>query len=259
MKVVIFAGGYGSRFSEETSVKPKPMIEVGDMPILWHIMKIYSHFGHREFIICLGYKGHIIKEWFRNYFLHNSDITVHLSSGRMEIHDKCSEDWKVTLVDTGLDTHTATRLAKIKRYVGDEDFLLTYGDGLSDVNIGKLIEFHRGHGKIATVTAVQPEGRFGSIEFGNDGLVTDFLEKLDNKNSWVNGGFFVLKPAVFNYVSLSDNVMWEKEPLERLTKDGQLVSYAHRGFWKAMDTLRDKNKLEEIWLRQDPPWKVWKD
>lgn len=259
MKVVIFAGGRGSRLAEETSSKPKPMVEIGGMPILWHIMKTYAHHGHKEFLICLGYKGHLIKEWFHNYFLHHSDMTIDLASNAVEVHNRHKEDWKVTLVDTGLNTNTAARLVRIKKYIGDGDFLLTYGDGLSDVDINKVIECHNKSGKTATVTAVQPEGRFGSLRLHADDTVADFAEKVDNSDHWINGGFFVLKPQVFDYIPVGADVMWEKEPLERLTKNGQLASYKHVGFWKAMDTLRDKEQLEEMWDNGNPPWKVWRD
>lgn len=258
MKLVIFAGGIGSRLSEETTLRPKPMIEIGGYPILWHIMKIYSHYGVREFVLCLGYKGYMIKEWFSHYSLHQSDFTIDLLRNKIVVNNKPRDDWKVTLVDTGLAVHTATRLAAVRPYIGDTDFMLTYGDGLSDIDISKLVAFHKQHNKIATVTAIQPEGRFGSLKLGNDDSVKHFSEKVDNQNSWVNGGFFILRPAVFDYLP-KDDVMWEREPLEKLAGDNQLMAYKHHGFWKAMDTLRDKNQLEELWTLPTPPWKVWKD
>ena len=259
MKLVIFAGGVGSRLSEETAVKPKPMVEIGGRPMLWHIMKLYSHYGYKEFIICLGYKGHMIKEWFANYVLHNSDVTIDFVANRVEMHARRTEDWKVTLVDTGADVGTATRLARVRPYVLNEEFMLTYGDGVSDVDIGALVAFHRSHDKVSTVTAVQPEGRFGSLSFHDDAKsVRHFGEKIDHHGHWINGGFFVLRPEVFRYLPETD-VMWEREPLEHLAKDSQLVAYKHPGFWKAMDTLRDKNYLEDLWQRPDPPWKVWSD
>lgn len=258
MKVVIFAGGVGSRLSEETLIKPKPMVEIGNMPIIWHIMKSYSHYGYKDFIVCLGYKGYMIKEWFHNYFLHNSDVTIYLSNHNVKFHNKHSEDWKITFIDTGEETETARRLFLVKDFIGNNDFMLTYGDGLSDIDINKLISFHKKHGKIATVTAVKPEGRFGSFRIEGDNVVTNFSEKTDNDGIWINGGFFVLKPSVFNYVT-SKNVMWEKTPMENLVKDKQLVSFKHTGFWKPMDTLRDKNQLEKMWSEKKAPWKVWKD
>lgn len=258
MKVVIFAGGKGSRISEETTVKPKPMVEIGGRPILWHIMKIYSSYGYNDFVICLGYKGYMIKEWFYHYFLHNSDVTIDLANGSMEVHRKNSENWRVTLVDTGDEVNTSTRLKQVKNYVGDEPFMLTYGDGVSDVDINKLVDFHKTHGRIATVTAVQPEGRFGTVKIGDDNIVTEFAEKIDNQSSWINGGFFVLNKEVFNYLPEEDTT-WEKLPLETLARDGQLVSFKHSGFWKAMDMLRDKMQLEELWNSGNAPWKLWKN
>lgn len=258
MKVVIFAGGFGSRLSEETGHRPKPMVEIGGMPILWHIMKMYSHHGFTEFVICLGYKGYMIKEWFANYFLHNSDVTIDLATNQIQTHRRRSEDWKVTLVDTGLDAHTATRLKRVREYVGDGDFMLTYGDGLSDVDIRKLVAFHQQHDKIATVTAVQPEGRFGTMKHDESDVVHTFAEKIDHDKSWINGGFFVLSSGVFDYLP-EENVMWEREPLEKLAENRQLVSYKHAGFWKPMDMLRDKKQLEAHWATGEAPWKLWKD
>ncbi len=256
MKVVILAGGFGTRLSEETVLKPKPMVEIGDKPILWHIMKIYSHFGYNDFIICLGYKGYFIKEYFANYFLHQSDVTFDLSNNSMDIHNSKTEPWKVTLVDTGLETTTAGRIKNIKKYTNDETFMLTYGDGVSDVDISKLVDFHRKNKKFATVTAVQPSGRFGALEFGNnENLVTSFKEKPKGDNSWINGGFFVLEPEVFKYID--EKEMWEKKPLEKIAEDTQLAAYKHIGFWKPMDTLRDKNELEELWSNNKADWKLW--
>lgn len=256
MKVVIFAGGVGSRLSEETNIKPKPMVEIGGKPILWHIMKIYSFYGYNEFIICLGYKGFMIKEWFSNYQMHNSDFTIDLSSNQVELHKPHAENWKITLVDTGSEAGTAKRLERVKSYIGNEDFMLTYGDGVGDVDLSALVDFHNKHGKIATVTAAQPEGRFGSMNINEDGQVIDFAEKVDHKGNWINSGFFILKPEVFNYLP-SEDVMWEREPLEHLTKDNQLAAYKHSGFWKPMDTLRDKVQLEKMWTGGNPPWKKW--
>ena len=258
MKVVIFAGGLGTRIAEETGTRPKPMVEIGGKPILWHIMKIYQHYGFSEFIICLGYKGYMIKEYFANYFLHNSDITIDLAENKIEIHTSKSESFKVTLVDTGTDTKTAGRLKAVQQYIGNEDFMLTYGDGVSDVNINELIAFHRAHKKIATVTAVQLEARFGGMELSSNGDVTSFREKAKDEGKWINGGFFVLNAAVFNYLDgdMSD-MMWEDSPLESLTRDGQLCAYQHTGFWKPMDALRDKVELESLWQNKQAKWKIW--
>jgi len=258
MKVVIFAGGLGTRIAEETETRPKPMVEIGGKPILWHIMKIYSHFGFNEFIICLGYKGYVIKEYFMHYFLHNSDITIDVANNNMEVHGTNTESFKVTLVETGANTKTAGRLKQVKKYIGDEDFMLTYGDGVSDVNIDELLAYHRSHGKIATVTAVQLASRFGGIELSKDGEVAEFKEKTKDENKWINAGFFVLKPEVFTYLEndMSD-VMWEDEPLEALAQHKQLVAYKHTGFWKCMDALRDKIELEALWQNNEAKWKLW--
>ncbi|HEV7781812.1 MAG TPA: glucose-1-phosphate cytidylyltransferase [Chitinophagaceae bacterium] len=259
MKVVIFAGGLGTRISEETDTRPKPMVEIGGKPILWHIMKIYSEYGYNEFIICLGYKGYVIKEYFMNYFLHNSDITIDLAGNKMEIHGTRAESFKVTLVETGINTKTAGRLQQVKKYIGDDDFLLTYGDGVSDVNITELVAFHKKHGKTVTVTSVQPDARFGGMDLAADGSVNAFREKSKEDAQWINGGFFVLKAGVFNYLEKDmTKVMWEDEPLEKLTADQQLVAYKHRGFWKCMDALRDKIELNELWESGRAPWKIWK-
>lgn len=258
MKVVILAGGYGTRLSEETGVKPKPMVEIGERPILWHIMKIYSTYGINDFIICCGYKGHVIKQYFASYFLYMCDVTFDLRNNRMEIHQNDVEPWRVTLVDTGEKTMTGGRLKRVREYVGDETFCFTYGDGLSDVDIADLIAFHRQQGVLATMTAVQPPGRFGTfrLEEGQT-KVTQFREKPQGDGAWVNGGFFVLEPGAIDYVD-GDDTVWEREPLQRLARDGQLAAYRHYGFWHPMDTLRDKMVLEELWSSSNPPWKVWK-
>lgn len=260
MKVVLFAGGLGTRISEETDLRPKPMVEIGGKPILWHIMKMYSHYGFNEFIVCLGYKGYVIKEYFVNYFMHNANITVDLATNSVEIHQGPKEPFKVTLLETGLNTKTAGRLQQVKDYIGNEDFLLTYGDGVSDVNIALLIDFHRRHGKIATVTSVQLEARFGGMELGADGTVEAFREKAKDDSKWINAGFFVLSPRVFDYLKADmSQVMWEDQPLEQLTADQQLVAYQHTGFWKCMDALRDKIELEELWRSGQAKWKLWQD
>lgn len=258
MKVVIFAGGLGTRISEETDTRPKPMVEIGGKPILWHIMKIYSQYGFDEFIVCLGYKGYVIKEYFMNYFLHGSDITIEVGKNKMEIHDSNAESFKVTLVETGLNTKTAGRLKQVQKYVGNEDFMLTYGDGVCDVKIDDLLAYHKKHGKIATVTAVQMDARFGGMDLGNAGEVASFREKAKDESKWINGGFFVLKPEVFKYLEGDMNdMMWEDEPLERLTNDHELVAYQHKGFWKCMDALRDKIELESLWQSGQAKWKNW--
>jgi glucose-1-phosphate cytidylyltransferase len=257
MKVVILAGGLGTRLSEETDLKPKPMVEIGGRPILWHIMKIYSHHGFNDFVICLGYKGYVIKEYFANYFLHQSDVTIDLRKNSMEIHESKAEPWKITLVDTGLNTMTGGRIRRIQPYVGNEAFMLTYGDGVSDVDVTALIAYHRKQGKIATVTAVQPSGRFGALNLDRDSIVLSFQEKPRGDGSWINGGFFVLEPAVFEHIA-SDDTVWEREPLESIARDRQLTAFNHVGFWQPMDTLRDKNQLEEHWKSGKAPWKVWK-
>jgi glucose-1-phosphate cytidylyltransferase len=255
MKAVILAGGLGSRISEETVVRPKPMIEIGGRPILWHIMKIYSAHGINDFIICLGYKGYMIKEYFANYFLHMSDVTLDLATNKMEVHQNAAEPWKITLIDTGDHAQTGGRLKRIARYVEGGPFCMTYGDGLADVDIGALIEFHRRDGRHATVTAVQPPGRFGALEMDGE-RVRGFIEKPQGDGGWINGGFFVLTPSVFDYID-GDHTLWEQEPLQRLAKDGQLGAYMHTGFWQPMDTMRQKAVLEELWISGSPPWKVW--
>lgn len=255
MKAVILAGGLGTRLSEETMVKPKPMVEIGSNPILWHIMKMYSAHGINEFIICLGYKGYIIKEFFANYFLHQSDVTFNLLENKLEIHTNYSEPWKVTLVDTGNSTMTGGRLKRVQRYIGDETFCFTYGDGVSDVNISSLIEYHKKQNSYVTLTAVNPPGRFGALNIEGN-LITRFKEKPTGLDNWINGGFFVCEPEVFDYIK-DESTIWEKDPLESLAKEGRLTSFKHEGFWHPMDTLRDRMKLEELWLSGDAPWKVW--
>lgn len=257
MKAVILAGGLGTRISEETSVRPKPMIEIGGKPILWHILKTYSHHGITDFIICCGYKGYIIKEYFANYFLHMSDVTFDMSKNSMEVHQRNAEPWRVTLVDTGEDTMTGGRLKRVAPYLEDEeDFCFTYGDGVSDVNITQLIGFHRAHGRQATLTATYPPGRFGALDIHQDLNVTSFKEKPKGDGGMINGGFFVLSPKVIALVA-NDETIWEREPLERLAESNQLKAYKHEGFWQPMDTLRDKNYLEELWQSGKAPWKVW--
>ena len=259
MKAVILAGGYGTRISEESHLKPKPMIEIGAWPILWHIMKLYSYHGFDDFVICLGYKGYMIKEYFANYFLHGSDVTFDLrNKNKLQIHSSEEvEPWKVTLANTGLNTQTGGRIKQIKKYIGKEPFLLTYGDGVSDVNIKKLLEFHKSHGKLATVTAVQPSGRYGVLGINDDATVLEFVEKPKTVDVWINGGFFVLEPEVLDYIE-GDQVAFEREPLSNLAKDGQIVAYKHTGFWQCMDTQRDKHALETLWNSGNAPWEVWK-
>jgi glucose-1-phosphate cytidylyltransferase len=255
MKAVILAGGFGTRISEESQLRPKPMIEIGGRPILWHIMKIYSANGINDFIVCCGYKGYLIKEYFANYSLHVSDITIDLQRGAVDVHRSGVEPWRITLVDTGEATMTGGRLKRVARYLGDEDFCFTYGDGLSDVNISELVAFHRSHGTLATVTAVQPPGRFGHLKVDQQ-KITAFDEKPQGDGAWVNGGYFVLSPRVMDYISGDDSV-WEQEPVARLAREGNLSAFIHRGFWQPMDTLRDKIALDDMWARNDAPWKVW--
>jgi glucose-1-phosphate cytidylyltransferase len=255
MKVVILAGGQGTRIAEETAARPKPMVEIGGKPLLWHIMKIYSAHGFQEFIICLGYKGYMIKEYFANYFLHMSDVTFDMASNKMEVHQNSVEAWRVTLVDTGEDTMTGGRLKRIAGYLGTEDFLCTYGDGLGDVDIRQLLAFHRAQGTMASLTAVQPPGRFGALSLDQD-RIHHFQEKPQGENGWINGGFFVLSPKVLDYIA-DDSTIWEREPLEKLAATRQISAYKHRGFWQPMDTLRDKNHLEELWATGKAPWKIW--
>jgi glucose-1-phosphate cytidylyltransferase len=256
MKCIILAGGLGTRISEETHLRPKPMIEIGGRPILWHVMKIYAAHGIRDFIICAGYKGYMIKEYFANYFLHMSDVTFDMTQNRVEVHEGRSEPWRVTVVDTGEDTMTGGRLRRVRRYLGDETFCFTYGDGVSDVNVGTLLKFHRRHGLRATITAVQRPGRFGAIRLGPRGQVKAFEEKPQGDGAWINGGFFVLEPAVVDLIA-GDETIWEREPLEKLTAAGQIAAYKHRGFWQPMDTLREKTLLEDLWSSGKAPWKLW--
>jgi len=257
MKAVILAGGYGTRISEETTIKPKPMVEIGDKPILWHIMKIYAAHGISDFIICLGYKGHIIKEYFANYWLYRSDVTFDMRNNKTEIHQNGAEPWKVTLIDTGENSMTGGRIKRVKDYIGNETFCLTYGDGVSDINIKDLIDFHRDQKTLATLTAVQSPGRFGAFRLDkNQQKISAFKEKPKGDGAWINGGFFVLEPGVMDYIE-GDLTIWEREPLEKLSQDGELAAYKHQGFWHPMDTLRDKNTLEKMWENGEAPWKVW--
>ena len=257
MKAVILAGGYGTRLSEETGVRPKPMVEIGEKPILWHIMKIYSAYGINDFIICCGYKGHVIKQYFAQYYLHMSDVTFDMRNNQVEIHHNNVEPWRVTLVDTGEKTMTGGRLKRVREYIGSETFCFTYGDGVSDVNITDLIAFHREQETLATLTAVQPPGRFGTFKLAEKQTkVSHFREKPQGDGAWINGGFFVLEPGAIDYID-GDSTVWEREPLQRLAKDGMLAAYRHYGFWHPMDTLRDKMVLEQIWASSNPPWKVW--
>jgi glucose-1-phosphate cytidylyltransferase len=256
MKVVILAGGFGTRLSEETHLRPKPMVDIGDKPILWHIMKIYSSYGFNDFVICLGYKGYMIKEYFANYFMHQSDITIDLTNNSLETHHSQAEPWKVTLVDTGKESMTGGRIKRIQKYVGNEPFLLTYGDGVGNVDIGELVKCHNENNKLVTVTAVQPSGRFGALNLAKNNQVNSFLEKPKGDGSWINGGFFVCQPEVFQYLD-SDSTIWELEPMERIAAEGQLQAFKHVGFWKPMDTLRDKQELEQAWETGSAPWKTW--
>ena len=257
MKVVILAGGYGTRLSEETGVKPKPMVDIGDRPMLWHIMKIYSAGGVNDFIICLGYKGHVIKEYFATYALHMSDVTFDLRSNNMKVHHNGTEPWKVTLIDTGEKTMTGGRIKRVKRYIGDETFCLTYGDGVTDLDIRKLVSFHLEQNALVTLTAVQPPGRFGAFKLdGDQTKIFSFREKPKGDGAWINGGFFVMEPEAIDYIE-DDMTVWEREPMEKLAKDGKLAAYRHFGYWQNMDSLRDKNLLEELWQSGNPPWKIW--
>lgn len=255
MKAVILAGGLGTRISEETSTRPKPMVEIGGKPILWHIMKTYSTHGINDFIICCGYKGYLIKEYFANYFLHMSDVTFDMQHNRMEVHQRNAEAWRVTLVDTGEDTMTGGRLKRVLPYLDEEDFCFTYGDGVGDVDITKLVAFHKEQGTLATLTATQPPGRFGALNMERH-KITSFQEKPQGDGGWINGGFFVLSPKVINYIE-GDQTIWERDPMERLAAEGQMTAYLHHGFWQPMDTLRDKNHLEELWASGKAPWKKW--
>ena len=255
MKVVILAGGLGTRLAEETVIKPKPMVEIGGRPILWHIMKIYSSYGFNEFVICTGYKGYVIKEFFANYYLHTTDVTFDISKGELEIHNNKTEPWKVTLIDTGEETMTGGRLKRIAQFVGGQDFCMTYGDGVSNVNIAKLVDFHRAHGKLCTVTATRPPGRFGALGLEGES-VTHFQEKPLGDGGYINGGFFVVSPKCFEYID-GDSTIWEQEPMKRLAEDGQMKAFLHDDFWLPMDTVRDRRQLEGLWQTGKAPWKVW--
>jgi len=257
MKVLLLAGGFGTRLSEETDIRPKPMIEVGGKPILWHIMKTYSSYGFNEFVVLLGYKGYYVKEYFANYFLHQSDVTIDMTNNNMEIHNNSSEPWKVTLLDTGLDSMTGGRIKRAQDFIGNEPFMLTYGDGVADINIKKLVEFHKSHGKLLTMTSAQPDGRFGALDIDDNNQVKEFKEKPKGDGSWINAGYFVCEPKVFDYITDGDSTVFEQEPLKNLAKDGEIFTYKHNDFWMPMDTLRDKIKLNEMWLERKAPWKVW--
>jgi len=259
MKVLILAGGRGTRIGEETCIKPKPMVDIGGYPILWHIMKIYSHYGFNEFVILTGYKQEIIKEYFMNYYTNNSNVTIDLTDNKLEVHRNMCEPWKITLLYTGRDTMTGGRIKKARDFVGNESFMLTYGDGVANINIKELVNFHRQSGKLCTLTAYQPEGRFGILELEDDDTVINFQEKPKNENTWINGGFFVCEPQVFDYIPDSNEAVWELEPLRNLAKDRQLNAYKHYGFWHPMDMLKDKEKLNKLWAENNAPWKMWED
>ncbi len=257
MKVLLLAGGYGTRLSEETDIRPKPMVEIGGKPILWHIMKIYSSYGFNEFVVLLGYKGYYIKEYFANYFLHQSDVTLDISTGKMEVLNNSSEPWKITLLDTGVDSMTGGRVKRAQDFIGDEPFMLTYGDGVSDINISELVKFHKAHGKAMTMTSAQPDARFGGLSIDNNGKVTEFKEKPKGEGGWINAGFFVCEPKVFDYITEGDSTIFEQAPLQNLARDGEIFTYQHNGFWKPMDTLRDKQELQKLWDSKKAPWKTW--
>ena len=257
MKVLLLAGGFGTRLSEETDIKPKPMVEIGGKPILWHIMKLYSHHGYTEFVVLLGYKGYYIKEYFVNYFLHQSDVTIDMTNGKMEVLNNSSEPWKITLLDTGIDSMTGGRIKRAQSFIGDEPFMLTYGDGVSNINIENLVKFHKSHGKSMTMTSAQPEGRFGALNIEEDGNVSSFLEKPKGDGGWINAGFFICEAKVFDYITEGDGTVFEQAPLQNLAKDGEIFAFKHEGFWKPMDTLRDKIKLNELWETGNAAWKVW--
>lgn len=259
MKVVILAGGFGTRLSEETDIKPKPMIEIGGKPILWHIMKIYSSYGFNEFVILLGYKGYYIKEYFANYFRHQSDLMINLVDNSVEYFNNKSEPWKITLIDTGLNSMTGARVKKAQKFIGDEPFMLTYGDGVADINIPELIAFHKSHGKTASMTSAQPDGRFGALSINADNRITEFKEKPKGDGNWVNAGFFVCEPKIFEYIDDGIDTVFEQEPLKNLAKDGEIFAYKHDKFWMPMDTLRDKIRLNELWESQEAPWKLWEE
>ena len=257
MKVLLLAGGFGTRLSEETDIRPKPMVDIGGKPILWHIMKIYSQYGFNEFVILLGYKGYYIKEYFLNYFLHQSDVTLDIQTGKMEVLNNSSEPWKITLLDTGLDSMTGGRVKRAQNFVGNKPFMLTYGDGVSDINIEELVNFHKSHGKAMTMTSAQPDARFGALNIEKNSQVTSFQEKPKNEGGWINAGFFVCEPKVFDYITEGDSTVFEQAPLQNLAKDGEIFTYKHDGFWKPMDTLRDKQQLQKLWEEKKAPWKVW--
>lgn len=257
MKVVLLAGGLGTRLSEETSTRPKPMVEIGGMPILWHIMKIYSTYGFNDFIICLGYKGYLIKEYFANYFLHKSDVTIDLKNNSVKVYDCHAEPWNITLVDTGIDSMTGGRIKRIQTHIGNEPFMLTYGDGVSNINISQLVAAHKQQQKMVTVTAVQPSGKFGALDINENDSVKSFMEKPKGDGAWINAGFFVCQPEVFDYITKGDTTIWEREPLEQIAAKDQMYAYKHTGFWKPMDTLRDKFELEDMWQSGNAPWKQW--
>lgn len=257
MKVLILAGGMGTRLSEETDIRPKPMVEIGGRPILWHIMKQYSRYGHNDFVVLLGYKGYYIKEYFANYFLHQSDVTIELSTNTVEVHSSSSEPWRITLLDTGAQTMTGGRIKRAEKFIGGETFLLTYGDGVCDVDMERQLAFHRSHGRAATMTSVQPDGRFGTFEADGDGMVSRFLEKPRGDGSWINGGFFVCEQRVLDYITEGDSTVFEQQPLQSLAREGELCTYRHPGFWKCMDTLRDKTELNDLWKSGHAPWKTW--
>ena len=257
MKVVILAGGYGTRIAEETEIKPKPMVEIGGKPILWHIMKSYSYYGFNDFVILLGYKGYYIKEYFANYFLHQSDVTINMQTNEMQVHNNSSEPWKVTLIDTGLDTMTGARVKKAQHHIGDEPFLLTYGDGVSNIDILKSVHFHKSHGKTLTVTAIQPEARFGNLDIDTNNTIKQFIEKPKSESGWINGGFFVCEPKIFDYLNENENCIFEQKPLQQLALDNEMVAFKHDGFWQPMDTLRDNQKLNKLWKENKAPWKKW--
>lgn len=259
MKVVILAGGLGTRLGEETSIKPKPMVGIGGYPILWHIMKLYSHYGYNDFVILTGYKQEVIKDYFVNYYMNNSDVTVDLSTNNVTVHKNHCEPWNVTMFYTGRNTMTGARIKKVKDFIGNEPFMLTYGDGVSDIDINALVNFHKNSNKICTLTSVQPSGRFGAVEATEDGTITCFKEKPKGDGSWINGGFMVCEPEIFDYIPEGEDIIWEQEPLKNMVRDNKLGTYRHEGFWKPMDTLKDKNDLNEIWAQNKAPWKVWKD
>ena len=257
MKVLLLAGGFGTRLSEETDIRPKPMVEIGGKPILWHIMKTYSQYGFNEFVVLLGYKGYYIKEYFANYFLHQSDVTIDMSSGSMEVHNNSSEPWKVTLLDTGLESMTGGRIKRAQKIIGDKPFMLTYGDGVSDININELVEFHKSHGKAMTMLSAQPDGRFGALDIDDNNMVKEFTEKPKGDGSWINAGYFVCEPKVFDYILDGDKTVFEQKPLQSLAKDKEVFTFKHEGFWKPMDSLKDKNDLNKLWDQEKAPWKVW--